>query len=170
MRRKLLAFAWLASCAAACGPSGPGGLKPITAPDAEVGCPGGRSSWKLEVLDRRAERRESEKVTALVADSIRRSFPACRWDAPAADAPTITIELNTFSSTFSSADSMWDAAAVWTVLARNASGQSLKEFECEASASRPNYRSSNNEKEILNQVFDKALRRTLAGLRTIPAL
>ena len=153
-----------------CGPTGPGGLKPITAPDAEVGCPGGRASWKLEVLDRRAERRESDKVTALVADSVRRSFPACRWDAAAADSPMITIELNTFSSTFSSRDGLWDAAAVWSVSAREASGRSLTEFECEASASRPNYRSANNEKEILNQVFEQALKRALAGLRAIPAL
>ena len=156
--------------ALSCGPTGPGGLKPITAPDAEVPCPGGRTTWKLEVLDRRVERRESDKVTALVANSIRRSFPACRWDTAPADAPTITIELNTFSSTYSYSERMWDAAAVWTVSARDASGRSLREFECEATASRPNYRSSNNEELILNQVFEEALKRALAGLRTIPAL
>jgi hypothetical protein len=156
--------------ALSCGPTGPGGLKPITAPDAEVPCPGGRTTWKLEVLDRRAERRESDKVTALVANSIRRSFPACRWDTAPADAPTITIELNTFSAKYSYSESMWDAAAAWTVSARDASGRSLREFECEATASRPNYSSSNNEKLILNQVFEAALKRALAGLRTIPAL
>lgn len=168
MKRQLVALAFIASGAAACGPSGPGGLTPITAPDAEAGCIGGRTTWKLEVLDRRAERRESEKVTALVANSIRRSFPACRWDGAPADAPTITVELNTFSSTFSSNDSMWDAAAIWTVSAREANGQPLTEFECDASASRPNYRNSNNEREVLNKVFEEALKRALAGLRAVP--
>lgn len=131
---------------------------------------GGRNDWKLEVLDRRAERRESEKVTALVADSIRRSFPACLWDKPAADAPTITVEIDTFWATFNSAEAMWDAAAVWTVSARDASGHPITEFECDSSASRPNYRDSNNEKVILTQVFEDALRRALAGLRAIPRL
>jgi hypothetical protein len=170
MKRPLFALAFLAACAGACGPTGPGGLTPISAPDAEAGCIAGRTAWKLEVLDRRAQRRESEKVTALVANSIRRSFPACRWDGAPADAPTITIELNTFSSTFSSGDSTWDAAAVWTVSAREASGQPLTEFECDASASRPNYRDSNNEKEVLNKVFEEALKRALTGLRAIPRL
>ena len=36
---------------------GPGGLKPIAAPDVETGCPGRRAAWKLEVLDRRARQR-----------------------------------------------------------------------------------------------------------------
>src|SRR5262249_10862079 len=55
-----------------CGPSGPGGLAPVSVPDSEAGCIGGQRAWKLEVLDRRAERRETERVTALVADSIRK--------------------------------------------------------------------------------------------------
>ena len=137
-----------------CGPTGPGGLAPIAAPDVESPCPGGRKAWKLEVLDRRAERRESVNVTALVANSIRRSFPGCAWDRPPAYAPTITVELHTFSSKYSyEGGGFWDAATVWTVLARDASGKTLTEFECEASASRPNYRDSNNEKMVLTQVF-----------------
>ena len=154
-----------------CGPSGPGSLKPLAAPDPDTACPGGRSSWKLEVLDRRANRRESEKVTALVADSIRRSFPGCAWDRLPADAPTITVELNAFASTFNrDGDSQWDAVATWSVLVREASGRTVSEFECDASASQPNYTNLNNEKEVLNRVFDEALRRALSGLRSIPAL
>lgn len=168
MKLRGICLALAAAGAAACGPSGPGGLKPIAAPDPEAGCIGGRPLWRLEVLDRRVERRESERVTALVAESIRRSFPACRWDRPPADAPTIMIELNSFSATFSYSDAIWDATANWTVSARDASGGRLTEFECDASASRPNYRNSNNEKVILNQVFEEALRRALAGLRAIP--
>ena len=97
----------------ACGPTGPGGLKPIAAPDASTPCPAGRKTWRLEVLDRRAERRESERVTTLVADSIRRSFPGCAWTNAPPDAPLITIEIDTFSSTYSyEGGGMWDAAAV----------------------------------------------------------
>jgi hypothetical protein len=152
----------------ACGPSGPGGLKPIAAADATTPCPAGRKTWRLEVLDRRAERRESGRVTALVADSIRRSFPGCVWgDAP--DAPLITIEIDTFSSTYSyEGGGMWDAAAIWTVLARDPSGRILTEFECDASASRPNYRDSNNELMLLTQIFEQALGRAVTGLREIP--
>ena len=151
-----------------CGPSGPGSLRPVSAPDAETGCPGGRSAWKLDVLDRRAERRETDKVTALVADSIRQSFPGCTWDRAAADTPTITVELNTFSSTYNYGDGMWDAVASWTVSAREA-GRTLTEFECDAKDSQPNYRNTNNEKEVLTRVFEEALKRALAGIRAIPA-
>jgi hypothetical protein len=154
--------------ACACGPSGPGGLKPVSAPDVETGCPGGRDGWRLEVLDRRAERRETDKVTALVADSIRRSFPGCAWNSAAADARTISVELNTFSSTYSyEGDGMWDAEAIWTVLVREGS-RTLTEFECDAKDSQPNYRNTNNEKEVLTRVFEEAMKRALAGLRAIP--
>jgi len=64
---------------------------------------------------------------------------------------------------------MWDAAAVWTVLARDGSGRTLTEFECDASASRPNYRDSNNELMLLTQIFEQALGRAVAGLREIPS-
>lgn len=159
----------LISLSARCGPSGPGGLKPLAAPDVEAGCPGGRPGWKLEVLDRRAERRETEKVTALVADSIRRSFPACAFDRAGSEGRTITVELNTFSSTYSyEGDGMWDAVASWTVSVREGN-RSLAEFECDAKDSQPNYRNSNNEKEVLTRVFEEALKRVLAGLRAIPA-
>lgn len=171
MRTTLLPFTvCLLFSSLACGPTGPGGLKPVAAPDASTPCPGGRRTWRLEVLDRRADRRESGRVTSLVADSIRRSFPGCAWDNAPADAPLITIEIATFSSTYSyDGGGLWDAAAIWTVLARDASGRTLTEFECEASASRPNYRDSNNELMLLNQIFEQVLGRAVTGLREIPS-
>jgi hypothetical protein len=170
MRKPLWPAAlYLLLTALACGPTGPGGLKPIAAPDASTPCPAGRKTWRLEVLDRRAERRESERVTALVADSIRRSFPGCAWNDAPPDAPLITIEIATFSSTYSyDSGGMWDASAIWTVLARDASGRTLTEFECNASASRPNYRESNNELVLLTQIFEQVLGRAVAGLGDIP--
>ena len=140
----------------------------MAAPDIEAGCPGGRPGWRLEILDRRADRRETEKVTALVADSIRRSFPGCTWNGAGADARTISIELNTFSSTYSyEGDGMWDAEAIWSVAVREGS-RTLTEFECDAKESQPNYRNTNNEKEVLTRVFEGAMKRALAGLRAIP--
>jgi hypothetical protein len=170
MRRPLLPPATcLVLSLLSCGPTGPGGLKPIAAPDATTPCPGARKTWRLEVLDRRADRRESGRVTELVADSIRRSFPGCAWKEAPPDAPLITIEIDTFSSTYSyDGGGMWDASAVWTVLARDASGRTLTEFECDASASRPNYRETNNELMLLNQIFEQVLGRAVAGLREIP--
>lgn len=170
MRKPLLTSAFcLLLTSLACGPSGPGGLKPIAAPDAATPCPAGRKTWRLEVLDRRADRRESGRVTALVADSIRRSFPGCAWNDAPPDAPLITIEIDTFSSTYSyDGGGMWDASAIWTVLARDPSGRILTEFECDASASRPNYRESNNELMLLTQIFEQVLGRAVTGLREIP--
>jgi len=175
MKRRSLRAALPAACClllsfSHCGPSGPGSLRPISAPDAESGCPGGRAAWKLEVLDRRAQRRETDKVTALVADSIRTSYPGCAWDRAASDTPTITVELNTFSSVyFGDAGGSWEAEAAWTVAAREASGRILTEFECDEKATRPDYQNSNNEKAVLTRVFEAAMKRLLDGLRTIPA-
>ena len=61
----------------------------------------------------------------------------------------------------------WEAAAEWTVLASDASGRTLTEFETREEVSRPNYRGSNNAKESLRLVFDSAIRRTLTGLRVL---
>jgi hypothetical protein len=43
----------------------------------------------------------------------------------------------------------------------------LTEFEADEEVSRPDYRGSNNAKESLREAFDRALRRTLAGLRVV---
>lgn len=150
--------------AAACGPPN---LKPTSSADPGAPCIGGSMSWSIEVLDRRAEREASEKVVALVKDSITGSFPGCQWKAPGtAGTPSVLIEINRFSAPFQ--DGTWNGAADWSVLVRNASGQTLSEFEAEDDVERPNYMGSNNEKEALQEVFSEALRKTLAGLRAVP--
>ena len=68
------------------------GIAPVSYTDPSGICPVGRTGWKLEVLDRRAERKTSEDVVALIGESIRRSFPGCRWDTEAgADAGVVRI-------------------------------------------------------------------------------
>ena len=154
----------LALCAAACGSAG--GLSPVAYPDPAALCPAGRSGWKLEVLDRRATREDSEGVVSLIGESIRRSFPGCGWDGEAGpDAGVVRIEVHRFSTI--PAGNTWDAAAEWTVSASDAAGATLTEFQTDEEISRPNYRGSNNAKESLREVFDRALRRTLAGLRVV---
>ena len=151
--------------ATACG-SSTEGLAPVAYPDPSGVCPVGKTGWKLEVLDRRAERQNSEGVVTLIGESIRRSFPGCRWDGDAgADAGVVRIEVHRFST--NPVENTWDAAAEWTVTASDPAGARLTEFEANEEVSRPNYRGSNNAKESLREVFDRALRRTLAGLRVV---
>lgn len=162
--RNSLALA-IALFATACGTSTEG-LAPVAYPDPSGVCPVGKTAWKLEVLDRRAQRESSEGVVALIGDSIRRSFPGCRWDADAgADAGVVRIEVHRFST--NPVGNTWDAAAEWTVTASDSAGANLTEFEANEEVSRPNYRGSNNAKESLREVFDRALRRTLTGLRVV---
>jgi hypothetical protein len=150
--------------ATACGATE--GLSPVAYPDPAAPCPAGRASWKLEVLDRRAERSGSEGIVALIGESIRRSFPGCRWDAEAgADTGVVRIEVHRFATNPSG--NTWEAAAEWTVNASDAAGATLTEFQTDEEVSRPNYRGSNNAKESLREVFDRALRRTLTGLRVV---
>jgi hypothetical protein len=56
------------------------------------------------------------------------------------------------------------------VRATNAGGRTLTEFQATEETSRPNYRGSNNEKESLSEVYQKALERTVKGLRALPAI
>ena len=145
---------------------GPPTVPPIAEPDPAVACPGSWRDWSLEILDRRANREGSEKLVATLTDSIRKSFPGCTWSpVGTADRPVISIEVHRFAAPFY--DELWNAAAEWTVWVRGPAGQTLTEFEAEATVERPNYRSSNNEKEALQQVFGEALRRTVAGLRSV---
>ena len=72
----------LAVLTTACGSTG---LSPAAYPDSTVPCPAGFGAWKLEVLDRRVRREGSEGVQSLVSESIRRSFPGCRWNAEASE-------------------------------------------------------------------------------------
>lgn len=142
------------------------GLKPITTHDSQVPCPGGSLIWNLEIQDQRAERLDSQRLSGLLRESLSHSFPGCQWTGSArSDAPTIAIEIHSFAAEFDG--TTFDAAAEWTVTARDASGRTLTEFQAEAQASRPNYRGSNNEKEVLQEVFEQAVNRTLAGLRNV---
>ncbi|MEO8347878.1 MAG: hypothetical protein ABI610_03115 [Acidobacteriota bacterium] len=165
MRATGLRLLVLALLTTACGGS-TAGLAPGSYPDPSVACPGGRPGWKLEVQDRRADRDSSEGVVALLTESIRRSFPGCRWDASAPpDSGRVLIEVHRFS-TIPEGNS-WEAAAEWTIVASDGAGRSLTEFEVREEVSRPNYRGSNNAKESLRLVFDLGIRRTLAGLRAL---
>jgi hypothetical protein len=158
---RLLALAFLAT---AC--SSTAGLVPVSYPDPSVACPGGRPGWKLEVVDRRARREGSEDVVALLGESIRRSFPGCRWDAAApGGSGRVLVEVHRFA-TIQEGNS-WEAAAEWTVVASDAGGRTLTEFETREEVSRPNYRGSNNARESLRLAFDGAIRRTLTGLRVL---
>jgi hypothetical protein len=145
------------------------GLTPVTYPDPSVPCPAGLRSWRLEVLDRRARRESTEGVQSLVSESIRRSFPGCEWDsAGGAGSGRVQIEIHRFVA--SQDGNTWEAAAHWSVVASDASGRTLTEFEANEEVSRPNYRGSNNAREALREAFDRAMRRTLAGLRAVTSV
>ena len=142
------------------------GLKPITAPDSAVPCPGGHLVWNLEISDQRAERSDSERLQSLLRESLAHSLPGCQWSNPARrEAPTIAIEVHRFRADFDGA--IWDAAAEWTVSVRDSTGRTMTEFQADARVSRPNYRGSNNEKEALRAAFEEAVTRTLTGLRNV---
>ncbi|MFN2387292.1 MAG: hypothetical protein ABR576_13575 [Thermoanaerobaculia bacterium] len=140
-------------------------LSPLSYPEPDVACPAGRVSWRLEVVDQRADRTDSERVTDVIRESITRSFPGCRWEESDASSPLIRIEVHRFTSALQG--NIWDAAVEWSVAAEGPRGESLTNFTAEGEVSRPNYRGSNNELEALKQAFDQSLRRTLAGLRTL---
>jgi hypothetical protein len=144
--------------------SATGWLKPTSDPDPQVSCPAGRLSWNLRISDQRAARNDSERVIALVRDSLSRSLPGCRWEG-GPDSGTITIEIHRFAASLDGA--IWDAAAEWSVSALDASGRTLTEFESSSVISRPNYRNLNNEQAALQQAFEAAMQRTLKGLRLL---
>src|SRR5438128_10704657 len=150
----------LAVLAAGCNSTA--GLKPIGDPDSANSCPAGRITWNLQISDQRAERDDSARLIALVRDSLSRSFPACRW-AAGVDSGTISIEIHRFAAKLDG--SIWDAAAEWSVSARDAAGGTLTEFESSSEVSRPNCRSVNNEQAALQQALEEAMKRTLKGLR-----
>ena len=160
--RHFLGVVAFALMTAGCGSTG---LAPVTYPDPSVACPGGLPGWKLEILDRRVRRDGSEGVQALIGNSIRQSFPGCQWDTAAAGAGRVQIEIHRFVA--NPDGNTWEAAADWSVLVTDPSGRTLTEFDATEEVSRPNYRGSNNEKEALRQAFDQAMRRTLAGLRSV---
>ena len=164
MRKTFRGLLALSVLATACATTA--GLVPVSYPDPTVACPGGRAGWKLEIVDQRARREGTEDVVALLGESIRRSFPGCRWDAAAPeDSGRVLVEIHRFA-TIQDGNS-WEAAAEWTVVASDASGRTLTEFETREEISRPNYRGSNNARESLRLAFDSAIRRTLTGLRVL---
>lgn len=164
MRAAALRLVVLAVVTTACGSTA--GITPVSYPDPTVACPAGRPGWKLDVQDRRARRDGSDDVVALVGESIRRSFPGCRWDAAApGDSGRVLVEIHRFG-TIQEGNS-WEAAAEWTVVASDTSGRTLTEFDAREEVSRPNYRGSNNARESLRLAFDQAIRRTLTGLRVL---
>ena len=148
-------------------------MRPATYSDPEITCPGGRPGWILEVDDRRADREGSDKAVAAILSGVQKSFPGCKWTlGPAASADAIVIEIHRFSSRLDRDlnGSSWEAAVEWTVRAQNAGGRTLTEFEANEEVSRPDYRGSDNEKESLTQAYQKALERTVKGLRALPAI
>jgi hypothetical protein len=169
MNRRLALLA-LAAVAAACGPPT---VRPTSYTVPEIACPGGRSQWNLEILDQRADPEGADKMTAAIRDGLQKSFPGCRWTfGPPAGADTIAIEVHRFASRFErdvEGTGSWEAAAEWSVRATSAAGRTLTEFQANEEVSRPNYRGSNNEKESLSEVYQKALERTIKGLSAVPA-
>jgi hypothetical protein len=151
--------------AVACGPAS---VRPVSFPNPDVSCPGGRLTWRLDVEDQRAVREAEARTVASVRDAIQKSFPGCHWSAsPDADAGTITIEIHRFASVRDAGS--WEAAVEWTVSARDAGGRILTQFEANEEVSRPNYQGSDNEKESLSEAFRRALERTARGLSAMSA-
>lgn len=161
----------MAVLAAACGPPS---VRPASYADPEVSCPGGRVTWNLKIVDQRVDLEGSAQMIAAIRDGIQKSFPGCRWAAgPSPDADAISIEVHRFASHMEydrEGTSSWEAAAEWTVRVTNPDGRTLTEFQANEEVSRPNYRGSNNEKESLSEVYQKALERTVMGLRSVPAI
>jgi len=154
----LVALAGLLASASACRVT----VAPVVAPDPEVACPGGSGEWKLEIVDQRADRTHAANVDVAIRDSIVKSLPGCRWQT--ANAPTITIEVHRFRVAL---EDMWEANAEWSVIVRDRDGRTLTEFQADARVSRPNYRGVDNEKAAMQQAMAEAMRRTLAGLRSV---
>ncbi|HEY7369347.1 MAG TPA: hypothetical protein VIA29_05620 [Thermoanaerobaculia bacterium] len=156
----LLAAAAVLSC------TGPASRKvePIATPEASDTCPGGRQSWALDVVDHRAERDrvDTERMRTILTDSIKGSFPGCRWEGAASGEPVIRIEVWQFRSTF--LDGLWEARASWTVEVGHDS-----RFEVEEGVSRPRYQGSDNEAQSLRDVFAAAMQKTNDGLRAVPS-
>jgi hypothetical protein len=159
------AAVWLLlSSPAAC--SNTAGIRPIASPDPATPCPAGRVNWNLQITDQRADLSNSQRVTALIQESLSRSLPACRWTGSAQDgAGTIRIDVHRFATAFDGG--VWDAAAEWGIWVRAAAGQTLTEFEATGEASRPNYRGENSERVALQQALEQAMAKTLAGLRSL---
>ena len=169
--RGSIALVCLVVSSLACGPPT---VRSTSYADPEIACPGGKSAWNLDIVDQRVDPEGSEKALAAIRDGIQKSFPGCAWkSAPGAGADAIVIEIHRFASHLEydrEGTGSWEAAAEWTVRAVNAEGRTLTEFQANEEVSRPNYKRSNNEKESLSEAYEKALERTVRGLRSVPAI
>lgn len=146
---------------------GPPGVRPVSFPDPEVSCPGGRESWSLQIRDERVSREDGARATAAVREAIQKSFPGCRWAAAeASDGASIEITIHRLATVF--IDGAWEAAAEWSVQARDSAGRTLTEFEADEEDSRLDYRAADSEKESLSEAFRKAVSRTVKGLAAMP--
>jgi hypothetical protein len=148
------------------GACGPATVRPVSYPDPEVPCPGGRTTWSLQIIDHRADQVVSEKMVHDVRDAIEKSFPGCKW-TNVEGGDTIAIEIVRLASHYS--DGGWDAAAEWNITVRDAQGGTLTEFSANEEASSPNYSGRDNEKETMSEAFRKAVERTAKGLRGLSA-
>lgn len=169
MKRRLALWT-LAALTVSCGPPA---VRPASYPDPDVSCPGGRTGWTLEIVDQRVDPEGSDKMVAAIRDGIQKSFPGCRWATGPSAGESIRIEVHRFASRLEydrEGTGSWEAAAEWTVRAVDAGGLTLIEFQANEELSRPNYYGSNNEKESLSEVYQKALERTAKGLRSLPAI
>ena len=148
---------------AACGPAP---IQPISFPDPDVSCPAGLISWKLDVVDSRAEPEASEKMIGRIREGVQGSFAGCKWVRDATDVPTITITV--YRLGVSEYNRYQEAAAEWHVSATNPSGSTLTEFDANEEESRPAY--SGADAEALNEAYRKALQRTIKGLAAMQRL
>jgi hypothetical protein len=156
----------LAVLASACGPAT---VRQASYGDPTVPCPGAQKRWILDIVDRRANREATDQAIASIREGIQKSFPGCQWAVSSEPGTgTISIEIHRFASRLESGS--WEAAAEWTVRATSAGGRTLTEFEANEEVSRLNYRGSDNEKESLSKAYQKALERTVKGLRALPAI
>jgi hypothetical protein len=165
-----LALWTIAALTVSCGPPA---VRPASYADPEVSCPGARAGWALEIVDQRADPEGSDKMVAAIRDGIQKSFPGCRWSPPSSGTDTISIEVHRFASRLDydrEGVGSWEAAVEWTVRATSSGGSTLTEFQANEELSRPNYRGSDNEKESLSEAYQKALERTVKGLRSLPAI
>lgn len=148
-------------CAALAAPGcGPAPIQPVSFPDPDVSCPAGLISWKLDVVDSRAEPEASEKMVTRIREGVQGSFPGCKWVRDGEGVPTITITV--FRLGVSEHDRYQDAAAEWSVTATNPNGSTLTQFDANEQESRPAY--SGADTEALNEAYRKALQRTIKGL------
>jgi hypothetical protein len=128
-------------------------------------------SWRLDVLDRRAQPEASDEMMGAVRAGIESSFPGCRWSTASAgteSAGTPTITITVYRLGVFERDRYQIAGAEWNVAATNSNGSTLTEFDANEDDTRPAY--SGADEEALNEAFRKAMQRTVRGLAAMQRL